>query len=208
MKRRLRMGMSAGLLALGLLMSLWPMPLVAGPATDQVKATVDEVLRILQAPEYRGPARAEARRSAIRRAITERFGFEEMARRSLGINWAARSPAERKEFVQLFTDLLERSYLNRIESYTDEQVVYLDEAVEGDRAEVRSKIITRGDEVPVNYRLSRRGNDWEVYDIVIEGVSLVNNYRSQFSRIINQSSYSALVQRMRRQAQGAAAEQR
>ena len=111
--------------------------------------------------------------------------------------------------MRLFTDLLERSYLNRIESYTNEQIVYLDERVEGDNAEVRSKIITRGrDEIPVTYRLLRKGKDWEVYDILIEGVSLVNNYRNQFSRIINQSSYGALAKRMRDEAVGAAAELR
>ena len=131
----------AALLPLGLL--LWGAPATVkadpGPATDQVRATVDEVLRILKAPEYQGPARADARYRAIRSAITERFGFSEMARRSLGVNWAARSPSERTEFVRLYTDLLERSYLNRIESYTDEKIVYLDETVDGDNAEVRSR---------------------------------------------------------------------
>jgi phospholipid transport system substrate-binding protein len=171
---------------------------LAGPATDQVKATVDEVLGILEAPQYQGPAHKQARRKAIRRAVNERFEFDQMARRSLGIYWAQRTAAERSEFTRLYTDLLERSYINRIESYTGEQIRYLDETVDDDHAEVRTKIVTKGrDEIPVNYRLARQGDKWEVYDIVIEGVSLVNNYRSQMARIINQSSYDALIRRMR-----------
>jgi phospholipid transport system substrate-binding protein len=191
----------AGVLAAG--------PAQAGPPTDQVKTTVDEVLRILQAPEYQGDAHTRERRKAIRETVSKRFSFEEMAKRTLGPHWAERSPAERSEFVRLLTDLLEASYINRIEGYSGEQITYVGESVEGDHAEVRSKVLTKGrEQVPLNYRLLKDDGQWKAYDITIEGVSLVNNYRTQFNRIINSSSYSALLSRMRAEAASVEAEHR
>jgi phospholipid transport system substrate-binding protein len=181
----------------------------AGPATDQVKATVDQVLHILQSPEFKGAAHTRERRKAIREAVSARFSFSEMAKRTLGPHWAERTPAERTEFVRLLTDLLEASYINRIESYTGEQITYTGESVEGDHAEVRSKVLTKGrEEVPLNYRVLQQNGQWQVYDITIEGVSLVNNYRTQFNKIINSSSYNALLGRMRAEAASVEAEHR
>ena len=170
----------------------------AGVPTDQVRQTVDKVLNILNNKELKKPGKVKERRAAIRDAVGERFDFEEMAKRSLALHWKQRTPEEKKEFVPLYADLLERSYIKKIEAYTDEKVVYTDENVDNGYAVVKTKIVTkRNVEIPIEYRLFKKNNHWEVYDVVIEGVSLVNNYRTQFSKIIRTSSYEQLVKRMK-----------
>ncbi|MBF8298909.1 MAG: uncharacterized protein HW395_1566, partial [candidate division NC10 bacterium] len=124
-------------------------------------------------------------------------------KRSLGRYWSERTPEERTEFVRLFTDLLERAYIERVDGYSGEQVVYLGESVDGDYSEVRSKIVTkRNQEIPITYRLQKNNANWEVYDVIVEGVSLVNNYRTQFSKIIRTSSYQGLVKKMQVKLEG------
>lgn len=183
---------------IGLLFLSLPGKTLAGKPTEQVKEAVDKVIAILKDPALKGPAKAEERRGRIRRVVKERFDLAEMAKRSLGIHWAARTPEERKEFVDLFWDLLERAYIDRIETYTDEKILYVAESTDGDFAVVKTKVESRKNLVfPIDYRLLKRGDDWEVYDVVIEGVSLVNNYRTQFNKIIRSSSYEELVRRMR-----------
>lgn len=170
----------------------------AGEPTNQVKQTVDKVLNILKNKELKKPEKTKERRAAIRKAVSERFDFEEMAKRALGLHWRKRTPEERKEFVSLFTDLLERSYIKKIESYSDEKILYVGENVESEYAVVKSNIITkRNDEIPMEYRLLKKNGKWEVYDVVIEGVSLVNNYRTQFNKIIRSQSYEELVKKMK-----------
>lgn len=165
---------------------------------EQIKTTVDKVISILKDPKYKGESRAQQRRAALRTEIGKVFDFEEMSKRTLGIYWKERTPQERKEFVELFKDLLERSYSGKIESYTDEEVLYTDERIEDRYAEVRTKIITKEKkEIPIDYRLYFTGKEWKVYDIVIEGVSLISNYRSQFNKIIRTQSYQELVKRMK-----------
>ncbi|MDA8338267.1 MAG: ABC transporter substrate-binding protein, partial [Nitrospiraceae bacterium] len=165
---------------------------------QQVKQTVDKVLDILKNKELKRPEKTKERRALIRKTISERFDFEEMAKRSLALHWRKRTPEERKEFVPLYTDLLERSYIKKIESYTDEKILYINEKVNGEYADVDSKIITkRNVEIPMEYRLLKKNGKWEVYDVVIEGVSLVNNYRTQFNKIIRTDSYEELVKRMK-----------
>lgn len=168
----------------------------AQQATSEVKATVDKVLGILKDPAFQGPAHAKERRARIKEVVLQRFGFAEMAKRSLGTEWAARSPAERKEFVDLFTDLLARSYISRIEGYRGQKIAYRNESVDGDRAEVRSEIIEDHDRTTIVYRLVHEPSGWQVYDLVIDGVSLVNNYRTQFGQIIGSAGYEGLVKRM------------
>jgi phospholipid transport system substrate-binding protein len=131
--------------------------------------------------------------------VYQRFGFEEMAQRALGQYWPKRTPAEKKEFVSLFSDLLERSYITKIESYTGEQkVVYTKETIDKDHASVHTEIVVKRDaNVEVEYRLLQRNSNWQVYDIIIEGVSLVNNYRTQFHNIISRESYEALVKKLK-----------
>lgn len=173
-------------------------PAYAGEPTEQVKKTVDKVIEILKNKELKKPNKTEERRSALRRATDERFDYEEMAKRSLSIHWAKRTPQEKKEFVSLFKDLLERSYINKIESYSDETILYTSESIESDYSIVKTKIITkRNVEVPVDYKLYKSANQWKVYDISIEGVSLISNYRNQFNKIIRTHSYDELVKRLK-----------
>jgi phospholipid transport system substrate-binding protein len=142
------------------------------------------------------------RRAQIRTIADELFDFEEVSRRALSVHWAARTQAERAEFVALFTDLLERSYLGKIESYAGERINYTGEKVDGDYAIVRSQVASRRKDFrarPINleYRLWKRDGQWKVYDLLIDGVSFVSTYRSQFDRIIQASSYTALMDRLR-----------
>lgn len=174
-------------------------PLWAGAPTEQLKTTVDEVIRILSDQALK--QQPQRRRELLRRVINQRFSYEDMARYSLGQYWRQLSPAQRREFLDLFSQLLERSYANKIEGYSDEKVIYQAERPDGDGYEVRTVIQRRNDQIPVNYRLLQRDGQWWVYDVVIEGVSLVSNYRSQFTRIIRESGYPELVQRLRRKLQ-------
>lgn len=165
---------------------------------EQIKTTVDKVISILKDPKYKGEGKAQQRRTALRTEIGKVFDFEEMSKRTLGIYWKDRTPQEKKEFVELFRDLLERSYSGKIESYTDEEILYADEKIEDTYAEVKTKIITKErKEIPIDYRLYFTGKEWKVYDVVIEGVSLISNYRSQFNKIIRTQSYQELVKRMK-----------
>ncbi len=175
--------------------------LAAGP-TDEIRQTTDNILSILANPALKAPSKTEEREKRIRQAVDERFDWEEMARRSLSIHWAKRTAEERKEFVHLFSDLVERTYLKKVEGYSGEKVLYEGETKEGDYANVRVKIVTKkGDEIPVEYRLKKEKDDWFIYDVSIEGVSLVNNYRTQFHSIITQSSYKNLVKRLKEKAE-------
>ncbi|CBE69267.1 conserved exported protein of unknown function [Candidatus Methylomirabilis oxygeniifera] len=183
---------------------LWmPGQSLAGPATDQVKGTVDQVLKILTDPALKGERKTKERRAQLRKTVLERFDFSEMSKRSMGRYWSERTPDERSEFVGLFTDLLERAYVDRVEGYTGEQILYLEETTDGNYSEVRTKIVTkRNQEIPIAYRLQKADSKWSVYDIVVEGVSLVNNYRTQFSKIIRTSSYQDLVKKMQAKVEG------
>lgn len=166
---------------------------------EQIKRTVDKVISILKDPKYKGKEKTQQRRMALKAEIGKVFDFEEMSKRSLGVYWKERTSQEKKEFIELYKDLLERSYIEKIESYTDEEIVYADEKIENNRyAEVKTRIITKErKEIPIDYRLYFTGNEWKVYDVVIEGVSLVSNYRSQFTKIIRNHSYQELVKRMK-----------
>jgi phospholipid transport system substrate-binding protein len=165
-------------------------------------------LRVLEDPALKQDVRGADRRAAIRTIAHEIFDFRELSRRALARHWQARTPAERDEFVQLFADLLERSYIGKVEMYSGgDSIQYMSETVEGDQATVRTRIVTRsGTEIPVDYRLHLVGDRWLVYDVAIEGVSLVANYRAQFNKIIQTSSFKALVDKLaakREEASGA-----
>jgi phospholipid transport system substrate-binding protein len=169
---------------------------LAGPPSDQLRARIDRVVGILEDPALK--ARPEARRTALRGAAGDIFDFTEITRRALGRHWQAATPAEREELTRLLTALLERAYLGRIEQYSGERIVVAGEAVDGELATVRTKLVTKGDlEIPVDYRLQRVGDRWQAYDVAVEGVSLVANYRAQFNKIIQTSSAQTLVQRLR-----------
>jgi phospholipid transport system substrate-binding protein len=186
---------AVSLLALGILL---PRPAHAGSPSDQLRTQVDRVLKVLDDADLKKDGKAQERRVAVRKIAADIFDFGETAKRSLGRHWAARTPAERDEFVKLFSDLLERSYVSKIELYGGEKIQYTGDTVDGDLATVRSKIVTRqGTEVPIEYRMLRRGEQWLVYDVVIEGVSLVSSYRTQFNKIIQTSSYKELLNKMK-----------
>ena len=186
-------------LALGLVLSVvMVLPAAAGAPSDQLKAQIDRVLKTLDNPDLKKEGHARDRRRAVRQIANDIFDFGETARRSLGRHWQPRTPAEREEFVQLFADLLERSYISRVELYGGEKIQYLGDSTEGDQAKVQTKLVTKGgSEIPIEYRMHRKGERWLVYDVIIEGVSLIANYRTQFNKIIQTSSYQELVRKMK-----------
>ena len=172
---------------------------LAGVPTDTVREYTDAVVRVLEDPALKVDDRRAERRAAVRKIAIDIFDVQETARRALGPHWQQRSPEERAEFVQLFADLLERTYINKIDLFGGERLKFTEEKLDGDHAIVRAKVITKqGTEVPVEARMiNRSGNRWQIYDIVIENISLIGNYRSQFDRIIRTSSYAELVKRLR-----------
>jgi len=181
-----------------LLIAAMAVPVMAADPMDEIKQTTDKILSVVTNPAFKTPSETEEREKLIRQAVDERFDWGEMARRSLAIHWATRTAEERKEFVRLFADLVERTYMKKVEDYSGEKVLYEGETKEGGYASVRVKIVTkRGEDIPVEYHLKKEGNDWFIYDVSIEGVGLINNYRVQFHSIISQSSYENLVKRLR-----------
>ena len=183
---------------LSILLLVQPVWVAAGVPGDQVRQTTDKLLAILKDPQLKGESKKNERRDKLKELIYQRFDFTEMAKRSLGSEWPRRSPEEQKEFVKLFTDLLERAYLDQLESYSGEKIQYLKEREDDNYAQVETKIIDKkGQEFSVNYRLHNRNGDWKVYDVVIEDISLVNNYRAQFKRALATASYEDLVNRMK-----------
>ena len=173
-------------------------PAQAGEPTDQLRTEIDRVIKVLEDPELKKENRARERQGELREIASGSFDFEETAKRSLARHWASRMPAEWDEFLQLFANLLERSYIPKIELYGGEKIAHVRETIDGDQATVKMKITTtQGTEVPVDYRMLRRRERWLVYDIIIEGVSLIANYRVQFNKIITASSHQELVTMMR-----------
>ena len=174
-------------------------PARAGAPLDQLRQQIDRVMKVLEDPELKKETRAKDRRVAVRKIANDIFDFNETAKRSLGRHWLARTPAEQTEFVQLFSDLLERSYLSKIELYGGEKIQFLSDSLEdGDQAKVQTKIVTKqGSEIPIEYRMQNRSGKWLVYDVIIEGVSMVSNYRTQFNKIIQTSSFQELVKKMK-----------
>ena len=172
---------------------------LAGEPTESIRQTTDKIIAILQDPAFQEPEKEPERKRLIRRAADERFNWREMARRSLARHWKKRTNEEKQEFVALYADLLERTYMNRIENYSGEKVTYDGERIEGNYSLVNITVYTSQDlEIPVQYRLKKRGSDWLIYDVLVEGVSLINNYRQQFNDIILKSSYEDLVEQLRK----------
>jgi phospholipid transport system substrate-binding protein len=170
----------------------------AGVPTDQLKGATDRVLMLVQDPALKKPERAQERRKEIRAVANEIFDWQEIGKRALGRHWQGRSPKEREEFSTLFADLIERSYVGKIESYSGERIVYAGETIEGDQATVRTKLFTKSNtEIPIDYRMQKEGDRWRAYDVVIEGVSLVGNYRTQFNKIIQQSGFDELMKKLK-----------
>lgn len=191
----------AGLMlaALGLA-SVIPGTARAGAATEAMKGTIEEVLRILADKDLKQPAKANERRQLLEKVVGERFDYQEMSRRSLGAPWGNMSDKEKQEFVSLFQTLLVNTYADKVESYSGEGVQYVNERTEKEYAEVRTKVLTGKTEIPLDYRLLNKGSAWRVYDVVVDGVSLVNNYRGQFSKILRNGSYAELIEQLRKKS--------
>jgi phospholipid transport system substrate-binding protein len=167
----------------------------AAGVTDEVKKTVDEVIRIVSDKNLKKDD--EQRRQALKKTVSDIFDYSEMAKLTLGKHWNQRTQAERIQFIDLFATLLDDSYLSKIESYNNEKIFYVKEMHDGNHAEVKSKVITENrDEYSLDYRLLNENGKWMVYDVVIEGVSMVSNYRTQFNRIINTNGYNELIKKL------------
>jgi phospholipid transport system substrate-binding protein len=171
-----------------------PLRACAEAPTASIRETVDKVLAILKDQSV---ITRQERRKILREVIHARFDFTEMAKRSLGAIWRQRTPNEQQEFVEVFVELLKDAYLTQIESYGGEKILYLGETREGSYADVKTKIVSKKPaEFSVNYKLHLTNGEWKVYDVVVENISIVNNYRSQFSRIISKSSDEELLRKM------------
>jgi len=175
----------------------------AGAADNPAQAIqnrVDRAMKILNDPAMKGPSHASERRARVRKIADEIFDFEEMGKRALGPHWTKLAPDNRERYVSLFAELLDRAYFEKIDQYEGEKVRYLDPRIEGEQATVPTRVVTpRGTDIPVDYRMYRNPSGWQVYDVIIEGVSLVSNYRSQFDRIVRTASTDELLKRMEAQ---------
>ena len=161
---------------------------------SQLKGTIDKVIEIVKDKSLKNDH--QARRAALRKTIDERFNYRQMVMRSLAKNWDVRSDQERREFIALFKSLLENSYANKLEAYRDEKINYLDEIIKGKYALIKTEVVRRSSIIGVDYKLIEENGHWQVYDFVIEGVSMIRNYRSQFTKIIRNDSYEVLVQKL------------
>jgi phospholipid transport system substrate-binding protein len=171
-----------------------------GPATEAVRQTIDQVLAIMEDQELKSPERAVERRAKLEEVIGQRFDYEEMGKRTLAAHWKKMDSSQQKEFVTLFQSFLSNSYAGNIDGYSGQKVEYVKERHKGNFAEVQTKVISSKAELPLDYRLLKKNGEYRVYDVVIDGVSLVKNYRGQFSRIIKSSSYDGLIEKLRTKA--------
>ena len=176
-------------------------PGYAGAPTEAMKATVDEVLRIVRDQDLKQKGKADERRQQLEKVVEARFDYTEMSRRALGAPWKQLTDQQKQEFVDLFRTLLTNSYADKIETYSGEGVQYLNERTEKEYAEVRTKVLSGKTEIPLDYRLINKAEDWRVYDVVVDNISLVNNYRGQFTKILRASSYSDLVDQLRKKSE-------
>jgi phospholipid transport system substrate-binding protein len=194
-------GLASGIACLLLLLGgVTVQPAVAGGATEAMKSTIDETLKIVQDKDLKQPGRTEERRRRLEQVVGDRFDYQEMSRRALGAPWNTLSDKDKEEFVALFRTLLINSYADKIETYSGEGVQYINERTEKDYAEVRTKVLNGKVEIPLDYRLLKKGDDWRVYDVVVDGVSLVNNYRGQFSKILRSSTFADLMDQLRKKS--------
>ena len=174
----------------------------AEPPTEVVRSTLTEVFRILEDQTLKDPAKLIPRRHMLEEVIASHFNYEEMSKRALAAHWIPLTAGERAEFVELFKSFLSDRYAEKIESYSGEQVFYLSERIEGNYAEVRTELRSKKVAIPMDYRLQGKDGTWYAYDLIVDGVSLVKNYRSQFEKIIRSSSYLELVRRLRERTVG------
>ena len=162
--------------------------------TNKLKNTINKVISTLNDEALKNDL--PARRAILRNTINDQFNYRQMVMRSLAKNWDVRSAEEQQLFIALFKSLLENSYANKLESFSNEKINYLDEVVKGEYALVKTEVVRKATTVAIDYKLVRENGVWQVYDFVIEGVSMVRNYRAQFTKIIHKHSYEVLVQKL------------
>ena len=171
----------------------------AGPPLDAVKSQINKILDVLRDPSLKGEAGKKVKREKIRGVSENMFDYAELSRRTLGQNWNKLNAGQQKEFMGLYKKLLEDAYADKIITYTDEKVVFSkDSSLTEKTAEVQTTIMTKKADIPINYRVILKGSEWKVYDVVIEGVSLVSNYRNQFSEILSSKSPDGLIDTLRK----------
>jgi len=181
------------LITFGVLLCGVPQAICATSPLEQVKVTVVQVVEVLRHGELQG----EARRKALSKLLRSRFDFVIMSQRTLGQHWKKATEQEQEEFVRLYSDLLEASYIGRIEAYTDETIDYNSEKLDGDRAVVATVLHSGSTEIPIDYRMVKKGDDWFVYDVVVEDISLIKNYRNSYGEIVRKEGYAGLFELMR-----------
>lgn len=174
---------------------------MASGATDTVKTAVDKVLSILQSPEYSDPAQKDDEAKKIRDAINTVFDFEEFSMRAVGRPWRDFNETQKSDFQKAFADLMSATYMDRIQAYSDEKVQFTEEVKDQyDNVEVRTQIVSKDKNIPIYYRMKEKNGSWVVYDVIVEGVSLVMNYRSQFKEALLNGTPEQLIERVRERA--------
>lgn len=177
-------------------------PAGAGEPTERIRVAIDKGIQVLNDPAFKAEEKKEERIERLREIVKPIFDFEEMAKRSLGAHWRRLSQSKREEFVTLFTDYLEQTYANRVDLYDGQKAIFLNESVDQNYARVDSKVHSKkGEEFSVIYKLHVTDKGWKVYDVVVENISIVNNYRSQFNRVISNSSYDELIKKIKQKTQ-------
>jgi len=188
-------------LALALISQMGTTLVLAGEPLELVRAVAERAIAILKDPKLKLPERKKERVERLKEVINPTFDYDEMAQRTLGAHWRRRTPAEQQDFLTLFHAFLEKVYAERIDLYEGERAVFGRETIDQDYAEVESKVTNvKGEESPVVYRLKRTDGKWKVYDAVVENISIVSNYRSQFDRVLTKSSFEELKKFLREKA--------
>ncbi len=173
------------------------MAVESGSATEAIKGTIDQVLVILGDEKFKQPEYADESRAALEQVMAKRFDYAEMGKRTLGREWKKLNATQQHEFVELFQQFLSNTYAGNVDGFTGEQVEYIKERRKGKFAEVQTKVISKKLTIPIDYRLLKKSRSWRVYDVVIDGVSLVKNFRGQFARIIKATGFQGLLDKLR-----------
>jgi phospholipid transport system substrate-binding protein len=179
------------------------LPVYAGTPLEAVQTNVNKVLDVLRDPKLKGEPAKGTKKEKLEVIYEQMFDEVELSRRTLGGNWSKLNPAQQQEFTQLYRQILEKAYIDKILSYTDEKIVFLKESLlSNDQAEVQTKVITASKEIPIFYRVILKDGTWKVYDVVVENVSLVQNYRSQFNSILAKKTPDQLLETLRTKVKG------
>ena len=194
-----RVSTALAALALAIVFIASPVPALAGPAAEQLASQIDRVLAVLADPAFRGEEHTTPRRQAVRRVTDELIDWNEMGRRTLGAHWQTLPDGDRDAFVALFSELLNRAYLKNLDRYDGEKIVVNGDSVEGDRAMVQANIVGRDGHsgMPLDFAMRRDGERWRVWDIRMQGTSMVGGYKAQFARLLQTESYDTVIRRLR-----------